>query len=180
MTADTKAPEAPDQFQALRDALEHAAGFREIRSEAYREACARVAYLSDKDAPALLDEVDRLRALATCGCGDQFTEHDPGTCGNCVAGKDQTAEVERLRAALTLAQVDAERLRIRGATYEEAYGIALQATYQSHNGHWDSTMRGGLGCPECIRAREARENCDAAIRRGLEQLPESAAARSTK
>lgn len=31
-------------------------------------------------------ELKRLRKLATCGCGDGFTEHDPGTCGNCVAG----------------------------------------------------------------------------------------------
>ena len=24
-------------------------------------------------------------ARATCGCGDEFTAHDPGTCGNCCA-----------------------------------------------------------------------------------------------
>lgn len=30
-------------------------------------------------------EIELLRKLATCGCGDGFTEHDPGTCGNCVA-----------------------------------------------------------------------------------------------
>lgn len=34
---------------------------------------------------ALLAEVERLRALATCGCGDGFTTHDPGTCGACLA-----------------------------------------------------------------------------------------------
>ena len=28
-------------------------------------------------------EVERLRALITCGCGDMFTAHDPGTCGRC-------------------------------------------------------------------------------------------------
>ena len=27
-----------------------------------------------------------LESLAHCGCGDGFTAHDPGTCGNCVAG----------------------------------------------------------------------------------------------
>ena len=74
-----------------------------------------------------------------------------------------TSERDALRA-------DAERLRIRGAAYEAAYGIAYQATYQSHNGHWDSTMQGGIGCRECIRAREARENCDRALREGLEAL----------
>lgn len=46
---------------------------------------------------SLLDEYERLRKLTTCGCGDSFTEHDPGTCGNCLAGMGRTAEVERLR-----------------------------------------------------------------------------------
>jgi hypothetical protein len=32
------------------------------------------------------DEIERLRPLTFCGCGDQFTAHDPGTCGACVAG----------------------------------------------------------------------------------------------
>ena len=31
-------------------------------------------------------EIQRLRLLTFCGCGDQFTAHDPGTCGACVAG----------------------------------------------------------------------------------------------
>jgi hypothetical protein len=35
-------------------------------------------------------ELDRKRLLAL------FTEHGPGTCGNCLAGIDRTAEVERL------------------------------------------------------------------------------------
>lgn len=34
----------------------------------------------------MVAEIERLRRLATCGCGDGFTEHDPGTCGNCLAG----------------------------------------------------------------------------------------------
>lgn len=33
-----------------------------------------------------IGKASELRELATCGCGDGFTEHDPGTCGNCVAG----------------------------------------------------------------------------------------------
>lgn len=32
------------------------------------------------------NEIERLRLLTFCGCGDQFTAHDPGTCGACVAG----------------------------------------------------------------------------------------------
>jgi hypothetical protein len=78
----------------------------------------------------------------------------------------------------TLAEAlrEIERLKVRGAAYEEAYGIAHRATYQSHSGHWDKTGQRGAGCPECIRAREARENCDAALKRGLEAMVELAAA----
>lgn len=40
-----------------------------------------------KSAPVLLtDDIERLRLLTFCGCGDQFSSHDPGTCGACVAG----------------------------------------------------------------------------------------------
>ena len=34
----------------------------------------------------LADEIERLRLLTFCGCGDQFSAHDPGTCGACAAG----------------------------------------------------------------------------------------------
>jgi hypothetical protein len=30
--------------------------------------------------------VEFYRARATCDCGDEFSAHDPGTCGACVAG----------------------------------------------------------------------------------------------
>lgn len=33
----------------------------------------------------LMQCVEFCRNLATCGCGDEFTVHDPGTCGNCAA-----------------------------------------------------------------------------------------------
>jgi hypothetical protein len=72
-------------------------------------------------------------------------------------------DVAELRAQI-------ERLTIRGEAYENAYRIAYQATYQSHSGHWDKTGGSGAGCPECIRAREARENCDAALKEGLTAL----------
>lgn len=45
-------------------------------------------------------ESDRLRPLTFCLCGDQFSLHDPGTCGACVAGADKMSELERLRSAL--------------------------------------------------------------------------------
>lgn len=34
------------------------------------------------------DEIHRLRKLSICGCGDMFTEHDLGSCGNCVAASN--------------------------------------------------------------------------------------------
>lgn len=86
------------------------------------------------------------------------------------APKESVNSVLDLRRQLSEALRDVERLKIRGAAYEEAYRIAYQATYQSHSGHWDRTMRGGAGCPECIRAREARENCDKALHDGLQKL----------
>lgn len=73
------------------------------------------------------------------------------------------------------ARAEIERLKIRGEAYENAYRIAYQATYQSHSGHWDKTGQHGAGCPECIYAREARENCDAALQNGLQKLAERAA-----
>ncbi len=39
-----------------------------------------------KPAPVLADEIERLRLLTFCGCGGQFSAHDPGACGACVAG----------------------------------------------------------------------------------------------
>jgi len=49
---------------------------------------------------AQADELDRLRALVRCGCGDEFSPHDPGTCGNCKAGEVASlhVEIERLQA----------------------------------------------------------------------------------
>lgn len=53
----------------------------------------------------------------------------------------------------------------------EACDIFREASFQSHNGHWDNTMRGGKGCLECIRAKEMREKGDSI----LANLPDSAA-----
>jgi hypothetical protein len=41
-------------------------------------------------------ELERLRLLTFCDCGDQFSAHDPGTCGACVAAKDCGAHFDRL------------------------------------------------------------------------------------
>ncbi len=49
-------------------------------------------YIIDK----LRAEVERLKTLATCRCGDSFTTDDPGQCGNCSVA--QRIEVERLKA----------------------------------------------------------------------------------
>lgn len=43
----------------------------------------------------------------------------------------------------------------------QACEIYRDASYQSHTGHWDSTMQHGAGCPECIRARKLRAKADA-------------------
>lgn len=63
-----------------------------------------------------------------------------------------------------------ERLQLTAETYQEAYARAFKATYQSHNGHWDSTGQSGAGCPECIRASEARQDCQNIIKEGLAKL----------
>lgn len=47
---------------------------------------------------------------------------------------------------------------------EQALELYKQASYQSHTGHWDKTMQHGAGCPECIRARELREQAQQVLR----------------
>lgn len=50
----------------------------------------------------LMEEIERMRKLSICGCGDRFTEHDPGTCGNCVAAGNShlRAKIDRMSAAI--------------------------------------------------------------------------------
>lgn len=52
--------------------------------------------------------------------------------------------------------------------YKEACKLYREASIQSHNGHWDGTMRGGLGCPECLRAKELRQRADKLLEAGYE------------
>lgn len=99
-------------------------------------------------------DLDASRPMSAQETADAFTH------GMVEALCDEVADLR--------AQID--RITIRSTAYEDAYRIAYAATYQSHTGHWDSTGQHGRGCPECIRAREARENCDAALRDGLARL----------
>ena len=55
---------------------------------------------------------------------------------------------------------DTQALREENRRLREAVDILRKATYQSHNGHWDMTGGSGSGCPECMRAREARAEAD--------------------
>lgn len=57
------------------------------------------------------DEIERLTALTWCGCGDQFTAHDPGACGNCVAAHDKTSEIEHLQSEVERLQAENQALR---------------------------------------------------------------------
>lgn len=47
----------------------------------------------------------------------------------------------------------------------EAMTIFREASYQSHNGHWDKEGTHGVNCPECIRARALREKAEAILTR---------------
>ena len=48
---------------------------------------------------------------------------------------------------------------------EQACALLRDASQQSHSAHFDRTMQGGIGCPECIRARQLREQANAALAR---------------
>ena len=53
-----------------------------------------------------------------------------------------------------------------------AANIYKNASYQGHSSHWDSTMQGGAGCPECKRAAKLRAQADTIVnevKNGLEQ-----------
>jgi hypothetical protein len=79
-----------ETFHPERDAREWLADYRKRhpngRHAHFEVACRRVLLERDHLMLAAADELERLHALAFCGCGDGFTTHDPGTCGACVAG----------------------------------------------------------------------------------------------
>ena len=74
--------------------------YRRRGNETIAEDCRQAADALEQQAA----QIAMLEQRATCGCGDQFTAHDPGTCGNCCAAADRSNEIEALRA-------DAEQLR---------------------------------------------------------------------
>jgi len=49
-----------------------------------RDKCAFIGAMRDCPTHGESAEIKRLQKLATCECGDEFTEHDPGTCANCL------------------------------------------------------------------------------------------------
>jgi hypothetical protein len=46
---------------------------------------------------------------------------------------------------------------------EGAFSLMRDASFQSHGGHWDSEGTGGKNCPECLRARELRNEATEAF-----------------
>lgn len=59
-----------------------------------------------------------------------------------------------------LKQADAQFTPLQAEALRLACTLYREASIQSHSRHWDNTMQGGLGCPECIQARELREKAD--------------------
>ena len=94
--------------------------------------------------------------------------HRQGHTGDLMEQLRNALDAQNAATEELLAQI--KRLSIRNEAYENAYRIAYQATFQSHTGHWDATGQHGAGCSECIRAREARENCDKVLREGADAL----------
>jgi len=43
---------------------------------------------------------------------------------------------------------------------KKAYKTLREASFQSHDGHWDPEGTHGQNCPECIRARKIRQEAD--------------------
>ena len=83
-------PEAAQRLQGYRDLAQQVATAQNERDEARAEVAEIESVLRASGAlnQKLLDEVDRLRALTICGCGDHFNAAFRGLCPNCVsAGK---------------------------------------------------------------------------------------------
>jgi transposase-like protein len=54
-------------------------------------------------------------------------------------------------------QKEITRLEQELAKWKQAHAKLLDATYQSHDGHWDRMGTRGANCPECIRAEMMRK-----------------------
>ena len=81
----TASPEAAQRLQGYRDLAQQVAKAQNERDEARAEVAEMEGVLRASGAlnQKLLDEVDRLRALTICGCGDHFAVNFEGTCPNC-------------------------------------------------------------------------------------------------
>jgi len=103
--------------------------------------------------------------LIMCGtCGDEFTQHDRGTCGNCMAGETAalhveierlTAERDALRAELAALRAqepvawDVYERRIYGAPGEKRHRVLWFEQYR----HSDGVVRELDGLLESARER---------------------------
>ena len=87
---------------------ENVRDYQDIQIDALKHDIARHVSICAEQA----NEIAGLRELSTCGCGDSFTTHDPGTCANCLAGMDNAALVDDLRAKLSRADQRAVELSL--------------------------------------------------------------------
>ena len=76
-------------------------------------------------------EIERLRALTQCQCGDEFTPHDPGKCGNCCAGDAAAlhAEIERITAERDALRAEADGLHVNMAHLLNALCVPMDGKY---------------------------------------------------
>ena len=49
-------------------------------------------------------------------------------------------------------------------TLLEACNLYRESGRQDHSNHFDRTGQSGLGCPECIKAKELRNKADALLK----------------
>lgn len=73
-------------------------------------------------------------------------------------------EIDKLEAENVTLKAELEQVKQREAQLRKAIELYKDASYQGHSSHWDKTMGGGSGCPECIRARELRNQAEAALK----------------
>ena len=113
--------------------------YRRRGNETIAEDCRQAADALEQQAA----QIAMLEQRATCGCGDQFTAHDPGTCGNCCAAADRSNEIEALRA-------DAERMR--------ADLISCRGSVKTEHHHYErlSMVHGKTPHGECYWAEANR------------------------
>lgn len=110
---------------------------------------------------AFADAVQQLYDLNDQASVDTILSSYAAVCDQLAA---MEVEIQQL-AAHSIAKMDEYRLDLtasqsRCTQVEEAMKLYKDASYQSHNGHWDTTGGGGSGCPQCIRAHELRDKAE--------------------